>query len=121
MVTAHVYTSEPWRSETIFGSTGPTIVWSNADRNMPSRTAPRISSFALVLRPSAGSSLMSGPSGPPVRLRSGNDSIGLASLLVGGGAHRCVGEVMTVGRARLDLRVQCAAQASECLENDRPL
>src|SRR6267142_6649137 len=41
---------------TIVGSAGPTMVWSSAPRNRPSRTAKRISIFARCGNPRAGSS-----------------------------------------------------------------
>src|SRR5690242_753946 len=99
MVTAHVYTSEPWRSDTILGRTGPTMVWSSADRNMPSRTAPRISSFARTLSPSAGSSATDGVWSPSAAV--GNDSMG--QLPSCSGSVGRVGEVVVMDGSVVDL------------------
>src|SRR6185437_15028606 len=127
MVTAHVYTSDPCRSDTIFGRTGPTIVWSSADRNMPSRTAPRISSLARMLRPSAGSSAIDGVCAPGCSIAfSGNDSIRSSFVLwgaevAGRRSVRRVGEVVLVGRTVVDLGREGPPKAAQRLEDDRPL
>src|SRR3954453_3549562 len=54
------------------GSAGPTIVWSSAPRNRPSMTAKRISIFARIGSPSAGSSSRLGV---VISRSTGNDSI----------------------------------------------
>ena len=54
MVIAQTYSSLPFRSVTMVGRAGPTIVWSSAPRKSPSMTAKRISIFWRWLRPSAG-------------------------------------------------------------------
>src|SRR4029079_440430 len=118
MVTAHVYTSDPCRSYTIFGRTGPTIVWSSADRNMPSRTAPRISSLARTLRPRAGSSAIEGARAAGCSIAfSGNDSIRCSFVLRGAAVAgrrsvRRVGEVVLVDWTVLDLGGQGPAEAA---------
>src|SRR5262245_38442204 len=102
----------------IFGSTGPTIVWSRAARNIPSRTAPRISSLARCERPSAGSSATDGP----FWVWSGNDSMGELHSGVGAARGSLVDgfEVVAV-RGRLDLGREGPSEASEGLQHDRPL
>src|SRR4029079_1603578 len=66
---------------TMVGRAGPTIVWSSAPRNSPSRTAKRISIFARWGSPRAGSSSSVGGRPP---CSAGKDSIGSASLYLGG-------------------------------------
>ena len=95
MVTTHVYSSVlPCRSRVMVGSEVPTIVWSRAERNIPSRIANRICILRRCGRSSAGS---------------------LADPLLGGGRgfHECgrgsfqapprrAGRCLAVGECRRD-------------------
>src|SRR5262245_64841686 len=98
------------------------MVWSSADRNMPSRTAPRISSLARTLRPSAGSSATDGARFASVAV--GNDSMTLASFvlwgaLVGRRSVRRVGEVVVVDRSVVDVGRIGPAEAAHGREDER--
>src|SRR6185295_18230314 len=96
------------------------MVWSRADRNMPSNTAPRISSLARTLRPRAGSSVIDGAWAPSL----GIDSMKLLPSCSGSvalGLVRCIREVVLVGGLAVDLCRQRPAEAPEGLQDDRPL
>src|SRR5215211_2022864 len=72
---------------TTVGSAGPTMVWSRAPRNRPSITAKRISIFARVDSPRAGSSASDGARAP----------VSKDSMLISVPFVHCLGVVRRVG------------------------